>query len=53
MEFVETVAGTVKSLGYRDGPANEAKFYYPSGIAVQDEKIFVAGLKNSSHSMEK
>ena len=43
---VETVAGVENQKGYADGEASAALFNAPIGIAVFDEKIFVADTYN-------
>ncbi len=43
---VTVVAGTSKKRGFRDGPAAQALFNAPIGIAVEGEKIYVADTYN-------
>lgn len=42
----ETIAGTENQSGFRDGNANDALFNAPIGIAVSENKIFVADTYN-------
>ncbi len=43
---VETIAGTENQKGFRDGEAKTALFNAPIGIAVSENKIFVADTYN-------
>jgi len=44
--FVSTLAGT-KIIGYADGPAATAKFYYPEGLAFDEQgNLYVADSHN-------
>ena len=43
-----TLAGMVSTTGgYTDGPALSAQFYYPTGVAVDGDKVFVADSGNN------
>lgn len=43
---IETIAGTENQSGFRDGNASDALFNAPIGIAVSENKIFVADTYN-------
>lgn len=43
---IETIAGTENQTGFRDGNATEALFNAPVGVAVLEDKIFVADTYN-------
>ena len=47
MYLVETIAGN-GGIGYRDGIGKEAKFKYPRGIVISNEKkdLFVVDSEN-------
>jgi sugar lactone lactonase YvrE len=45
---VTTVAGTAGSSGSTDGTGTEARFYYPSGITTDGEKLLVAEPGNNT-----
>ena len=48
-DTVLTLAGRGGEKGFSDGPAAEARFYYPSGLAVSEDgsSIFVADFGNN------
>ncbi len=43
---IETIAGVENQSGFADGDAQSALFYAPIGVAVSEEKIFVADTYN-------
>ena len=46
---VFTIAGTGEK-GYKDGPGNEASFYWPSGIAVRNDGTIIVS-DNNNHKI--
>lgn len=44
--IVETLAGLAYIAGYNDGSFNDAKFYYPHGLCVNNGVLYVADYSN-------
>lgn len=47
--IVTTLAGVVGSIGFGDGPGKEARFFFPTGVAVDESgNVFVADSDNKT-----
>lgn len=43
---VSTIAGTPQQRGFQDGKGLNAKFYYPKGLAIHQDNLFIADSSN-------